>query len=202
MNYWLLLVPFIGAFIGWTVNRTLVKMLFRPLTPKKILGFTFHGVFPKRQQELAEKLGNLVNDQFSPAITGLQEKISDPERLKKVMPVIETHIDEFLRVKLSKQMPMISMFIGDKTINSLKTVFMQEIETMLPEVIGQFTGNLQDEFDLKAIVSQKITAIEPARLEAGFRQLLAKELRLIALAGAATGFVIGLVQLLIAVLTS
>jgi uncharacterized membrane protein YheB (UPF0754 family) len=62
MNYWLILIPLISAFIGWFTNWIAIKMLFHPKEPKKILGITFHGIFPKRQQQFAEKLGKLVSE--------------------------------------------------------------------------------------------------------------------------------------------
>ena len=53
----------------------------------------------------------------------LKEKVTDPENLNKLKPEIETHIDSFLREKLKETFPMLSMFIGDKTINQLKSCF-------------------------------------------------------------------------------
>ena len=64
MNYWLILIPLISAFIGWFTNWIAIKMLFHPKEPKKILGITFHGIFPKRQQQFAEKLGKLVSEEL------------------------------------------------------------------------------------------------------------------------------------------
>ena len=48
------------------------------------------------------------------------------------MPMIEDHVDEFLRHKLGKEMPCLSLFIGDKTIKHSKWIFMQELEDAFP----------------------------------------------------------------------
>ena len=151
MNYWLFLIPIISAFIGWVTNWVAIKMLFHPRQPKKILGVTFHGIFPKRQQQFAEKLGKLVSAEFL-SFEDIEQKISNPENLKKVMPMIETHVDDFLRNRLKNEMPVISMFIGDKTIDNLKKLFMQEIEILLPQVMKQYAANLKSELDLKKIL--------------------------------------------------
>jgi hypothetical protein len=71
------------------------KMLFYPREPKKILGITFQGIFPKRQKQFAEKLGKLVSAEFL-SFTDIEQKISDPDNLKKIMPMIESHVDDFL----------------------------------------------------------------------------------------------------------
>ena len=196
MNYWLILVPIISAFIGWIINRLAIKMLFHPRKPKKILGINFHGILPKRQPEIAEKIGQLVNREFL-SLFDIEQKISNPENLKSVMPMIEEHVDDFLRIKLKSEMPVVSMFIGDKTITTMKTVFMQEIEILFPKVIKQFAGNMKSELDLEKIVAQKLKSFSSDKLESVIRKSLSKEFRIVEIIGAIAGFIIGLVQVLI-----
>ena len=202
MNYWLLIIiPLISAFIGWVTNWVAIKMLFHPRQPKKILGITFHGIFPKRQQQFAEKLGKLVSAEFL-SFDDIEEKISNPENLKKIMPMIENHIDDFLRNRLSTEMPVISMFIGDKTISKLKESFMKEIEILFPQVMKQFASNLKNELDLEQIVIQKVSGFSSDKLEEVLQQIMSKEFRFVEVIGAVIGFIIGLVQVIITQLTS
>ncbi len=196
MNYWLWLIPVISAFIGWITNWIAIKMLFHPREPQKILGVTFHGIFPKRQKQFAEKLGKIVSDEFL-SFGDIEEKISSPENLKKIMPSIEAHIDEFLRVRLSVEMPVISMFIGDKTIIKMKAAFMKEIESLFPDVMKQFAGNLRTELDLEHIVIQKVSAFSSDKLEEILFQIMSKEFRFVEIIGAVIGFIIGLLQILL-----
>jgi uncharacterized membrane protein YheB (UPF0754 family) len=197
MNYWLLIIiPSISAFIGWVTNWVAIKMLFHPRDPKKILGITFHGIFPKRQQQFAEKLGKLVSAEFL-SFDDIEQKISNPENLKKIMPMIENHVDDFLRYKLSNEMPVISMFIGDKTINSLKSAFMKEIEVLFPQVMKQYAANLKTELDLEQIVTQKVSAFSSDKLEEVLYQIMSKEFRFVEIIGAVIGFIIGVVQVLL-----
>jgi len=201
MNYWLFLIPVISAFIGWVTNWVAIKMLFHPREPKRILGITFQGIFPKRQQQFAEKLGKLVSNEFL-SFTDIEEKISSPENLKKVMPLIEQHIDEFLRHKLSDEMPVISMFIGDKTINKMKGAFMKELELIFPQLMKQFAGNLKTELDLEHIVINKVSSFSSDKLEDLLYQIMSKEFRFVEIIGAVIGFIIGIVQIIITMLTA
>lgn len=201
MNYWLFVIPVISAFIGWVTNWVAIKMLFHPRQPKKILGVTFHGIFPKRQQQFAEKLGKLASAEFL-SLGDIEQKISTPENLQKVMPMIETHIDDFLRNRLKNEMPVISMFVGDKTIDNLKKLFMQEIEILLPQVMKQYAANLKSELDLEQIVIQKVSKFSSDKLEEVFYQIMSKEFRFVKIIGAVIGFIIGLIQIFITQLTS
>lgn len=201
MNYWLILIPVISAFIGWVTNWVAIKMLFHPREPWKVLGITFQGIFPKRQQQFAEKLGKLVSAEFL-SFEDIEQKISSPENLKKIMPLIENHIDEFLRHRLSNEMPVISMFIGDKTINKLKGALMTEIELLFPQVMKQYAANLKTELDLEHIVIQKVSNFSSDKLEEILYQIMSKEFRFVEIIGAVIGFIIGVVQVLITTLTN
>lgn len=202
MNYWLLIIiPIISAFIGWVTNWVAIKMLFHPRTPKRILGITFHGIFPKRQQQFAEKLGKLVSAEFL-SFDDIEQKISSPENLKKIMPMIENHFDDFLRNRLSNEMPVISMFIGDKTISKLKEAFMKEIEMLFPQVMKQYAANLKNELDLEQIVITKVSGFSSDKLEEVLLQIMSKEFRFVEIIGAVIGFIIGLVQVIITQLTA
>jgi uncharacterized membrane protein YheB (UPF0754 family) len=201
MNYWLLLIPIISAFIGWFTNWVAIKMLFHPREPKKFLGITIQGIFPKRQKVFAEKLGKLVSDELL-SFEDIQEKIINPENLKKLMPMIEGHIENFLRVKLGNEMPFLSIFIGDKTINSLKKIFMQELETLFPQIMKNYAGQLQNELDLEKIVTEKVAAFSTEKLESILYQIMNKEFRFVEIIGGIIGFIIGIIQILITYLTT
>ena len=202
MNYWLfIIIPLISAFIGWVTNWIAIKMLFHPREPKKILGITFHGIFPKRQQQFAEKLGKLVSAEFL-SFDDIEEKISNPDNLKKIMPMIENHIDDFLRNRLTTEMPVISMFIGDKTITKLKESFMKEIEQLFPKVMKQYAVNLKDQLDLEQIVIKKVAGFSSDKLEEVLYQIMSKEFRFVEIIGAVIGFIIGLIQVIITQLTT
>lgn len=194
MNDWLFLIPFLSAGAGWLIHRLTLRALFYPRLPQKFMGITFQGFIPRRQQAWAEKLGRLAHHEL--AAFNIEQKISDPANLEKIMPVVEAHIDDFLRNKLKEQMPMLSMFIGDKTVQSLKTVFMKEIETLFPEIMKQFAGNLEKELDIEGVVRSRIAGLPLDTVE----NTLSKELRGIAWLGAATGFLVGLIQVVLTLL--
>jgi uncharacterized membrane protein YheB (UPF0754 family) len=199
MHYGLILIPLISAFIGWFTNWIAIKMLFHPREPKKILGITFHGIFPKRQRQFAEKLGKLVSEELL-SFSDIEEKITHPGNIQKIMPLIEGHIDVFLREKLPKQMPVISMFIGDKTINELKAVFTAELETLFPVIMKNYMSSLQEDLNLEKIVVEKVAAFSSDKMEQVLNAIMSKEFRFVEIIGGVLGLLIGLLQVLITLL--
>jgi uncharacterized membrane protein YheB (UPF0754 family) len=199
MNPWLYTIPFISAFIHWLTIWMALKLLFHPRQPKTFLFFTLHGIFPKRQKQIAESLGKIVGQELL-SFSDIEETITHPENVQKILPAAEQHIDHFLRVRLKESMPMISMFIGDKTINQLKTVFMQELAELFPMIMKSYINNLKHDLDLERIVVEKVASFSSEKLEKMLNQILTKEFRFVEIIGAGLGFFIGLLQIFLTLL--
>jgi uncharacterized membrane protein YheB (UPF0754 family) len=196
MAYAWALIPLISACMGWFAAWTALKMLFHPQQPKKFLWVTLHGIFPKRQQQFAEKLGKLVSEELF-SFHDIEERITHPDNVHTIMPLAEEHIDHFLRVKLPQQMPVIGMFIGDKTMQELKTVFTAELETLFPVIMKRYINNLEEELNLEKIITEKVATFPSDKVEQIFNSIMAKEFRFAKIIGGILGFVIGLLQVLL-----
>lgn len=201
MTWILFLIPVISAFIGWFTNWIAIKMLFHPRLPTKILGITFQGIFPKRQQQFAMKLGKLVSNELL-SFDDIEKKISNPQNVEKIMPLLEAHVDTFLKEKLTAQIPMLSMFIGEKTIGQVKGIFMSELQELFPVLMKQYMTTLQKELDLEAIVTDKVGKFSSDKLEEILNQIMSTEFRFVEIIGGVLGFIIGIVQVLLTVFFS
>ncbi|PQJ11504.1 DUF445 domain-containing protein [Flavipsychrobacter stenotrophus] len=186
--------PFVSAFIGWFTTWLAFYMLFHPRKPIHIFGLTIQGIFPKRQHIFAQKLGSVVaNDLLNAA--QIAEKIKDPDQLAAVMPDIEKHIDTFLNTRLKEKMPVISMFVGQGMLEKVKEGLMEEIEIMLPEVIGKYADNLVHKIDVQKMVTDKVAGFSSDKLEEILATVMKREFRLIEGICGVFGFLIGLIQM-------
>ncbi len=93
------------------------------------------------------------------------------------------------------------MFIGEKTIGELKSVFLQELQVLFPQLLNSYMANLQTDLDLEKIVTDKVAAFSSDKLEQILNSIMSKEFRFVEIIGAVLGFLIGLLQILITVLT-
>ncbi|MRG43690.1 DUF445 domain-containing protein [Chitinophaga sp. SYP-B3965] len=193
------LIPFLAAFTGWFVNRAALWLIFHPVKPVKLGLFTLQGIFPKQQQQLAEQLGKLVAEQFF-SFEDIRRKLTDPAKISAIKPQVEEHLEHFLRKKLPEAMPMIAMFIGDSTILQIKTTLANELDILFPKLIDQYLVNAQKDFDLQSIVATKVAGLSSEQLEQGLYRQLGSGLAKIGWFSAAVGFIVGLLQLLLAIL--
>lgn len=193
------LIPFISAFIGYFTNWIAIKMLFHPKKPVNVLGITIQGIFPKRQQQFAQKLGVLVANELI-HFDEIADKLKDPEQLGALTPTIETHIDTFLKVRLKEKIPVIAMFVGGSTLDKIKEGMMDEINLLLPQVISQYTDGLKEKIDIEKMVTDKVAAFSSDKLEEILAAIMKKEFRFVEILGGVLGFIIGLLQVAITLL--
>ena len=96
-------------------------------------------------------------------LTKIIPQLTENDSFEAMRPVINDKLDDFFRHKLSAKLPMISMFIGDKTIEELKAVFMEELALLFPILINSFSANLNKDLQIqwqqkfRSIAQEKIT---------------------------------------------
>ena len=190
--FWL--QPFIAAFTGWFTTWIAIFMLFHPRKPINFLGIKIQGIFPKRQRQVAEKLGVMVASELI-HFDEIAEQLKNPDMLSGLTPTIEKHLDNFLQVKLNEMMPVISMFVGTGTLDKIKEGMLEEIEILLPEIINQYTNSLSSKIDIEKMVTEKVSNFSSDKLEQILLSVMKKEFRFIELIGCVLGFVIGLIQM-------
>jgi hypothetical protein len=144
-----LLIPILVGAFGWFIVWALVKLVFYPSQAIDI--------GPFKWESLANKWVNQID------LSELIPQLTHNDSFESLKPIMNEKLDDFFRHKLSVKLPMISMFIGDKTIEELKGVFMEELAILFPVLITQFSANLnkevQQQWQLKfsKIVLDKIT---------------------------------------------
>ena len=190
--FWL--QPFIAAFTGWFTTWIAIYMLFHPRNPKRFFVITIQGVFPKRQRQVAEKLGSVVAKELI-HFDEIAARLNDPAQLKELTPTIEKHLDNFLHVKLKEKLPVISMFVGGSTLEKIKEGMLEEISLLLPEIINQYTDSLSKKIDIEQMVTEKVANFSSGKLEQILEAVMKKEFRFLEIIGGALGFAIGLIQM-------
>lgn len=144
----LILIPIMTGFLGWLLAWLFVKSLFFPYQTITIGKYKWDAGF----KQLIKKL----------PIELLFPADNHNSNFDYVLPFIDAKLDDFFKHKLSEKLPMISMFIGDKTINQLKEVFIEELKQLFPELLSnlasntkaQLLNNLQDKW--RPIIEPKL----------------------------------------------
>lgn len=130
-------------------------LIFKPVKPFRIAGFTIQGLLPAQMPAMITMLKAEALHAF-PSFEEIENKISNPENTEKILPLADAHLDHFLRNKLSEKLPMISMFVGDRTINNLKSVFLDELKELFPSAIKSFASGLKKDYVPEDIINKAL----------------------------------------------
>jgi len=120
----LLLIPILVGVFGWCLVWAIT-------------------VVPFKWPYLADKWVGQID------LTKIIPQLTENDSFEAMKPVINDKLEDFFRHKLSAKLPMISMFIGDKTIEDLKAVFMDELALLFPILIDAFSANLNKDLQLQ-----------------------------------------------------
>lgn len=124
------IIPILTGIFGWLVIWLLAKSLFFPRKAIKIGGFRWEsGLVP------------LIN--HFPFELVLPSAKDSEANFTAMQPLIEAKLDFFFTNTIKEKLPMMSMFIGDKTVAQLKSVFLAELADIFPQIIDAFAKNAQ-----------------------------------------------------------
>ncbi len=191
------LLPFIAAFIGWLTNYIAVKMLFHPQNKVKFLFFEIQGVFPKRKNKLAEKLGKVVATELF-SVNDIRGALSGADTQSAIKEVVSQKIDVFMNEKLPESMPMLKMFMNEELAKNIKGILMQQFDEAIPQIMENYINRIENQVDVEKTVQEKVINFSSDKLEEILYSIMQKEFRFIELIGGVLGFMIGLIQMLLA----
>jgi uncharacterized membrane protein YheB (UPF0754 family) len=189
-------LPIIAAITGWVTNYLAIKMLFHPKKKIKILFFTIQGIFPKRQDLLAERLGRIVATELF-SFKDIKERFTSTSSAVEINRVLDEKLEDFLDVKLKAMMPMLAMFLNNDAKARIKDTLHLEFQNILPDILNKYSEKLERDINIEKIVSQKVAAFSSDKLEQILFSIMKKEFKMIEILGGVLGFFIGLIQLML-----
>lgn len=187
------LSPVICAFIGWITNYLAIRMLFHPRQPVRILGWTWQGLFPKRQAELAQRLGQLVETELLNH-QDIRQIVDQPAFQKRLRGMVEQAVRRFVQGKLTSLHPLLNSLLRGTIADRATDMIVDEVERFLPDLVEQAAAELESQVHIESIVQEKIEGFSPERLEALLFSMLKKEFWFIEIIGGVLGFVVGSIQ--------
>lgn len=192
----LLLIVGIGAGIGWVTNYVAIKMLFRPYKEINLGLFKIQGLLPKRKHEIGESIAEVIQTE----LVSLQEilKSLDGEKLEKEMSdVIDRILEEKLQSEITRNFPMLAMFLSSEMLEKIKGVIKNSILENKDNIVEMFSNYLKENVDFKGIIVKNVDAFSLEKLEEVTYTLAEREFKHIEVIGAILGAIIGFVQFII-----
>ena len=194
----MVLIPVIGALIGYCTNVIALRMLFWPREPVILLGIKLQGLLPRRQAEIAQQLGALVENELM-LVDQLMDKINTPEMQERIIG----RLVETVELRLYELLPkLVPSRVTRMILDAVEKILRQESPAIMDSLLHEGQAYLLSELRVSKIVEDKINSYDLKELEDLVKGLSMRELTFIEVLGGIIGFLVGLIQLAVLYLLS
>ena len=127
-------MPIFGAIVGTATNYVALKVIFSPIEPKKFCGYTFHGIFLRRQAEVSETFARVVCIDIL-HIKAIWNAIFNGSRSKNFTAMLRAHTLVFTDKLMSEIEPLAVAAIGSRQFLQMKESIAMKVTRKIPDVI-------------------------------------------------------------------
>ncbi|MCC0627719.1 DUF445 family protein [Clostridioides sp. ES-S-0108-01] len=187
----ILILAVIGGFIGYVTNVVAIRLIFRPIEPIKIpiLNIEIIGLIPKRREEIAANVGEIIQEEFLSMDEILANIITDEDK-EEVVRYIKARIKIIIHEKVS----FIPSGIKSMIQEYLGEIIESEVKQSIDELSKNIINKANERIDIKKMVEDKINKLDLYELEEIIIRIAKKELKHIEILGLVLGFLIGIAQ--------
>jgi len=194
----LLVIPIVGAFIGWLTNKIALWMLFHPERSRGPRWLAWQGLIPRRKDQLGRAIARTVTEKLLTT-----DDLNAMLRGVDLRPYLRELTDTLIERRLTGTIRGYQ-FIPEPVRNHLVGTIQEIVAERLPARINDISSDLASRFitdlELGRHLEQRIVNWPIEELERVTKAVAGREMRGIEMAGAVLGFLIGAVQVVITLL--
>ena len=187
------LLPLFGGFVGLFSDYVALQMLFRPMHPKKILGYTWQGLFLKRQQEVAADYAALISKQLLTPSNMIEELFRGPMS-DHIMELVQRHVRVLIDEQSGMARPLVVYAVGSQRYIEMKAVVAERILAKLPETMKHMESYAEEAMDVRNTLVTRMQRLTPEEFEGLLRPAFKEDEWILITVGAVLGFVVGELQ--------
>jgi uncharacterized membrane protein YheB (UPF0754 family) len=188
-----ILLILLSALGGYCIAYLFLKILFKPYNSITIAGFRLVGFVPHLQANWGDAIAAAIKQEYLSEEKLLQQ-LTNPAMINQLSPAIEAHVDLFLKEKLNETFPLLYKMMGEKTLQKFKAAFLEEVETILPNLLQQYGSHLIKSDQIEKAIATQIKQLAPPTLEAQLHQIAGNYISQFKIAAMLVGMLIGLLQ--------
>lgn len=186
----LVLLPLVGAFIGWVTNLLAVKLLFRPYKPVRFLWWTLQGVLPKRRYDLARSIGHTLEKELL-SLDDILRHLKERDVPERIVVLLKEAVRQAVLEKIPGWVPVA---VKRPLSEALGDLVGERLPFLVTWLVDSFGETLKEEVSIARLVEEKLNAFPLEDLERVVFEVAAREIGHIKLMGAVLGFLIGCLQ--------
>ena len=191
-NPWIM--PAFGFGVGFISDYIALNMLFRPIEPKKYLGFIpFQGLLHAQRDKVTRDYARiLADDLFSPEI--LFDGVLRGPGAYKLFSLVGKEVSAAIDAQTGVATPLVKMAVGTQRYNALKDSLIQIVLQRLPTTLVEAQDYAMKTLDLENTIIDKMGQLTNEEYESILRPVFKDDEPTMIAVGAILGGVVGELQ--------
>jgi uncharacterized membrane protein YheB (UPF0754 family) len=193
-NPWIM--PAFGFAVGFLSDFIALNMLFRPVQPKKVLGFIpFQGLLHAQRDKITRDYAEiLAQDLFSPEI--LFDGVIKGPGADKLFALAAKEVDAAIDAQTGIAGPIVVLAVGTKRYRALKDRVVELVLERLPSTLLEAQEYATSVIDLENTIVEKMNQLTNEQYESILRPVFKDDEPLMIAIGGVLGGVVGEMQVL------
>ena len=189
------MLPVFGGFVGLVSDWLALQLMFRPLQPKKVMGYTWQGVFIKRQQEVARDYAALISKQILTS-RHMMEELFTGSKSDKVIELVNRYVKEEIDLQAGAMRPLLVAAIGGQKYQHIKSDVAERMLAQMPETMKYVESYAEDALDIRQTLIERMQKLTPEEFEGMLRPAFKEDEWILITVGAVLGALVGEMQIM------
>jgi uncharacterized membrane protein YheB (UPF0754 family) len=190
--WWVL--PVAGTVIGWVTNWLAIEMIFRPTEPRKVGPFVLHGLFLRRQREVADVYAGVIADDIV-TVANIGEELLHGPRSDRTRRLLESSLRPAVDRAAGLIRPLVRVAVGTREYDAIReSVAAEAVDyTITPLIDPEF--NRAQSGAVRTLIAERMREMSSEDFAEMLRSAIKQDEWLLFLHGAVLGFGAGLLHL-------
>jgi uncharacterized membrane protein YheB (UPF0754 family) len=187
------MLPVGGFLVGWLTNWIALKIIFRPLYPKRVGPLVLQGLFLKRQPEVAVSFAHVTCVEILNTETMWESILNGPKH-KNFQYLLRTHALIFTEHLMGGLRPLILSTLDSNMISLLQEDIASKVVEALPSIIELSFDYTTKTIDLETIMCTTLKGLPPEEYEGVLHPAFEEDELTLILVGGVLGLLVGVAE--------
>jgi uncharacterized membrane protein YheB (UPF0754 family) len=184
-------IPLIGIAIGFITNKLALDMIFEPIEPRRILGIKFHGLFLRRQYDIAEIYSDIISREVV-TVANLGEELMVGPRWDRTRRMIEDRLRPIVDRAIGPLRVAAATALPDYQVMTASAASEAVVLAMAPLASPEF--NKQQSARISNMLTAKVRQLDYRNFSEMLRTAIHDDEWLVLAHGGALGLLAGIVH--------
>ena len=188
-------LPFAGIVVGYLTNWIALKVIFEPPVPRRVGPFTLHGLFIRRQAEVADVYATIIAEDIV-NLANIGTELTTGARADRTRDMIANALRPAVDRAIGPAAGALRVAVGAEEYDAIKDSVADEAISYTMTPLSDAGFNEQQSHAIHALLRERMIELPPDDFGDMLRSAIQEDEWMLILIGSVLGFAAGCLQML------